>query len=336
MPQKSAIRKATQYTPFVDRLSRLFAKREGLSRAPAGPTGKGKVVSMSILVSSLLWFTFTMRETHTEILEMPTEVVNVPQNQSLSQLPPENVRVQVVGDGWSILRLRLRPPTVAINAAQSEINIRDAIPDLPKNVEVQSVSPANLSLWRERRITRRVPVVARVEIDTPPTHDLVEPVRIRPDSIDITGATSVISRISSWPTERQRFDDVRDSLRVSIPLSDTLSGLVQKSVESVGLEAVSAQFTEGSREIDVTIQGQPSTQTLVSLNPNTIRVRYRVLFSQYQQAQEAMDFFATVSYDEIRQDTTGRVRPNLVLPENIVLRDVEMIPQTLGYYERID
>jgi hypothetical protein len=49
-----------------------------------------------------------------------------------------------------------------------------------------------------------------------------------------------------------------------------------------------------------------------------------------------MDFFATVSYDEIRQDTTGRVQPDLVLPENVVLRDVEMIPQTLGYYERID
>ena len=335
MPKKPASQKETQ-NPFVDRLYRLFAKREGLSRAPAGPTGKGKVVSMSILVSSLLWFTFTMRETHTKILEMPTEVVNVPPNQALSQLPPENVRVQVVGDGWSLLRLRLRPPTVAINAAQSEINIRDAIPDLPKNVEVQSVSPANLSLWRERRITRRVPVNVRVEIATPPTHDLVDSLRVTPDSVDITGAASVISRITSWPTERQNFENIRDTLQVSIPLSDTLAGLVQKSVESVALQGISAQFTEGSREIDVSIQGQPSTQTLVSLNPSTIRVRYRVLFSQYQQAQEAMDFFATVSYDEIRQDTTGRVRPNLVLPENVVLRDVEMIPRTLGYYERID
>ena len=85
-------------------------------------------ITVSIVVSSLLWFTFTMRETHTKIIRMPTEVVDVPENQSLSQLPPDDVRVQVVGDGWSLLRLRLRPPTIPINASQNEFSVRDAIP----------------------------------------------------------------------------------------------------------------------------------------------------------------------------------------------------------------
>lgn len=291
---------------------------------------------MSILVSSLLWFTFTMRETHTEIIEMPTEVVNVPDRESLRQLPPSEIRVQVVADGWSLLRLRLDPPTVPINASQDQINVRDAIQNLPKNVEVQSVSPNVLSLWKERRISRTMPIVSRVDIDTPPTHDLIEDERLTPDSVEVSGAASVVGNLTRWPTVARTFEDVRDTLDVRVPLSDTLSGLVIKSVSDVRLQAVSQQFTEGSREIDVTVQGQPSTRTLVSLEPSTVNVRYRVLFSQYREAMRAMDFFATVSYDEIRRDTTGRVMPELHLPDSIVLKDVEMRPSQLGYYERID
>lgn len=294
------------------------------------------VITVSIVVSSLLWFTFTMRERHVKILQMPTEVVNVPENQSLSQLPPERVRVQVVGDGWSLLRLRLSPPTVPINASQNEISVRDAIPDLPKNVDVQSVSPSSLNLWKEHRITRKVPIRLKAEIETPGTHDLVDPATMLPDSVEISGAASVVGEIQEWPTVEQRFENVRDTLEARVPLSDTLSGLVAKNVESVTVRAVSQQFTEGERVIDVTVQGQPSTRQLVSLEPSTIQVHYNVVFSQYQEALRAMDFYATVSYDEIREDTTGRVRPDVHLPEGIALRDVRWQPERLAYYERID
>lgn len=337
MAQESTQQDGTlQGTAFWDRIHGLFSRRSMRERFEEQPQRRGFVITMAILVSSLLWFTFTMRETHTKIIQMPTEVVNLPENQALSQLPPDNVRVQVVGDGWSILRLRLRPPTIPINASQQEVGIRESIPELPKNVDIQSVSPASLNLWRERRITRKVPVELRAEIETPATHDLVNPPELLPDSVEIIGAASIVGDITEWPTVRRTFENVRDTLETRVALSDTLSGLVNRNVSAVTLRAVSKQFTEGVREIDVTVQGQPSTQTLVSLEPSSVRVRYRVLFDQYQDAQSAMDFFATVSYDEIRQDTTGRVRPDLHVPDNLVLRDVEMIPPTLGYYERID
>lgn len=337
MAQESTPQDGTpQGTALWDTIQNLFSRRSVQQRIEEQPQRRGMAVTMAIVVSSVLWFTFTMRETHSKILQMPTEVVNLPEDRSLSQLPPENVRVQIVGDGWSLLRLRLSPPTIPVNASQQEVSVRDAIPELPKNVDIQSVSPTTLSLWTERRMTRKVPVRLRARIVTPATHDLISQPSLMPDSVEVTGGASVVGGLEAWPTVDTRYRNVRDTLQVRIALSDTLAGLVQKNVEAITLRAVSSQFTEGSREIDVTVQGQPSTQTLVSLEPASIRVRYRVLFSQYQEAHEAMDFFATVSYDEIRRDTTGRIRPHLHLPDDIVLRDIEMIPHTLGYYERID
>lgn len=337
MPQNSSNPDGTpQDTPFWERLQSAFARRVEDERLQDRPRRRGLAVTVSILVSSLLWFTFTMREMHSRIIEAPTEVVNVPENQALSQLPPETVRIQVVGDGWSLLRLSLRPPTIPINASQSEVRIADAVPELPKNVQVQSVSPNVVNLWKERRVMRQVPVYMAARIETPPTHDLVAPPEVVPDTVEVTGAASVVGELSAWPTAERTFEEVRDTLEVRLPLSDTLQGLVSKNVDAVTLRAVSSEFTEATREIDVTVLGQPSTQQLVSLEPSSVRVKFRVLLSQYQDAMDAMDFYATVSYDEIRSDTTGYVRPDLELPDDIVLRDVEVIPQRLGYYERID
>lgn len=328
---------APRNSPFWERLYQLFQRRVRDEGYEDRPRRRGIAITTSIVVSSLLWFTLTMREMHTKIIQMPTEVINVPENQSLSQLPPDAVRVQVVGDGWSLLRLRLRPPTIRINATQNDVAVRDAIPEmLPKNVDVQSVSPSTVNLWKERRITRKVPISLRAEIETPRTHDLIDPPTLLPDSVEISGAASVVGDIDEWPTIRRTFEEVRDTLEARVLLSDTLSGLVSKNLEAVTVRAISKHFTEATLEIDVTVQGQPSSRQLVSLEPSTIEVRFNVVSDQYQEAMNAMDFYATVSYDQIRGDTTGQVRPDVHVPEGIVLRDVRWSPTRLAYYERID
>ena len=62
-------------------------------------------------------------------------------------------------------------------------------------------------------------------------------------------------------------------------------------------------------------------------------VRYRVLLSDFKKAETAPDFFATVRYDDIRRDTSGRVQPFLNLPSGVVLRDVKFSPPSLRYYD---
>jgi hypothetical protein len=196
------------------------------------------------------------------------------------------------------------------------------------------VSPSVFNLVKEPVMSRMVPIRSRVDVRTPATHDLVEPPVLDPDSVRVTGAQSIVSQLAFWPTEQRVMRDVKDSVSVSVALVDTLQGLVRRSTSTTRVRALSERFTEGMREIDVNIIGGP--ERAVSLDPRTIRVRYRVLFSQYNEAADAAEFFATVSFDDILADTTGRVRPSLNLPRGIILRDVEMIPPVLRYFQRIE
>lgn len=328
---------AARRSPFWERLYSVVVSRNRHERNDReDPERRGLVVTLCILVSAFLWFTFSLRETYSALLLMPTEVVNLPQDEALKTPPPPLVRVQVEGEGLSLLRLRLNPPTIPINASADQIDLQRALPELPKNIRPVSVSPSTLDLQKEQRITRKIPVRLRAEIETPATHDLVAPPQLAPDSVLVSGAASIVRGLEAWPTRPVSYEDVRDTLITRIPLADTLQGLVQRNIEATTLKAVSQQFTEGTREIDVIVTEQPSNQKLVSLDPETIRVRYRVLFSQYSEALRAPDFFATVSYDEIRADTTGRIRPRIHLPSDVVLLDVDYFPQTLNYFQRIE
>jgi hypothetical protein len=324
-----------QSLAFWHWVQRLIPRRD---HSPSEPDERqprrGLEISVSVLVAVLLWFTFTMRETYTTTVHMPTVVQNVPEGEALAALPPVSVRVGVEGEAISLIRLYYNPQPIPIDASADVINLDEVVRDMPKNVRVTSVSPSVFNLVKEPVLTRTIPIRSRVEVRTPATHDLVEPPVLDPDSVRVAGAQSIVSQMEYWPTERRTLRDVKDSLSISIALIDTLQGLVRKSTSSTRVLALSERFTEGMREIDVNIIGGP--ERAVSLDPRTIRVRYRVLFSQYQDSIDAADFFATVSFDDILADTTGRVRPTLNLPSGIILRDVEMIPQVLRYFQRIE
>ena len=247
--------------------------------------------------------------------------------------PPATVRVEVEGEGFELLKLFFNRPSIPIPATENQVDLGDVLPSsLPGGVTRRSVRPRILYLQTDRRVSRRIPVSLRTTFDMPPTYDLSGPVRYFPDSVTVTGAARVVEALRAWPTERRAFENVRDTLQVEAALSDTLAGYVTVSGDVVAVEVPVAEFTGAEREIDVRVRGVPSNEPVVTLAPRTVRVRFRVLLGQYQAAMNAADFYATVSYDDIRQDNTGRLRPVLHLPEGLVIQDVDVTPATVGYY----
>ena len=245
------------------------------------------------------------------------------------------MQVQVQGEGLELLDLRFDPPLVRIDARADQISEEDLAVNLPKGVTLESVSPRVFDLAKEPSITRAVPVRLRGSVEATGSAELLHPPEFEPDSIRVTGARSLVRDLEAWPTQRVEQSIGNDSLVVAVPLSDTLSGLVRKSHDAVLLRAVARPFTEGKRRLRVQVTEVPSNQRVVSLEPSTVTVTYRVPIGQYDEVQRAPDFFATVSYDGIRADTTGRIRPDVQTPQDLLVRIKSIEPATLRYYERL-
>lgn len=314
--------------------------RERFSRPPSGAENSGRqgprtvAITVCVLISALLWFIFTVRESYTAVIEFPTQVTNLPQDEALLERPPRTVEAQVNAPGATLLYQWYRPFTVSLDGSRERVNVLEMMPDLPGDGRVETVSPQVVSLEKGPRVTEAIPIRLRGKIPTPPTHELLDEPELDPDSLLVSGAKSVVESIRYWPTERISPSPIKDSLVMRVDLADTLAGLVEHSVNRITLRAQARQFTEGERMIEVHVSGAPSGAgvEVVRLEREKVRVRYRVLFSQYREAQNAPDFFARVPYEEIRADTTGRIRPEPHYPDGVVLRDVELIPSTLRYY----
>lgn len=317
---------------FWERLRSLFTsgRQEDLSTNEP-PRRRGVAIAICVAISFVLWLTFTLQEVKVVTLEFPTDVVNVPEEEALNDLPPRAASVQVEGESVQLLWMYYNTPVIPIDAAEQTVNLADAL-SLPDNVRLQSVTPRQVTVEKEPRIERRIPVRSRVQVHTPPAYELVDPPRLRPDSVTVAGAQSIIDDLRTWPTDSMTVEGVRDSIQVRVLLADTLEQLVTHRPPYVSVIARAARFAEATREIAVEVTGVPSGQNIVTLQPSTIRVRYRVLFDQLFVSQRVPDFFATVSYDQIRADTTGYVRPDLNLPDDLIIRDPEMIPSRLQYY----
>jgi hypothetical protein len=321
----------SQSAIFWDRLRDLFAPDEE-PRSRERPR-RGLAITVCVLLSAILWLSLTLGEQRTQELRLPVEVGETPEGQALAERPPAHVRVTVEGPGLDLLRLLYNPPVVSVNATTDQVNVEEQINlSQGSSIRLQSVTPTSFEMTLDSLSTRRVPVGSRVQINLGEAYELIDPPELDPDSVQVKGANSIVAGMETWPTDSMTINNLEDTVEVQVPLKDTLQGLAAVTPESVRLVARAGRFVEETREVDVDVTGVPSGQDLVSLQPASVRIRYRVLFEDMFEARRSSEFFATVSYDQIRSDTTGYVTPRVGVPPNLLIRDPEPIPPRLRYY----
>ena len=326
---------ADSQRPFSERFN-IFSDLKFDKKNDLGdqPKNQGRVVALCIICSLLLWVFSSMSEIYTKIIEIDTKIENLAEEDAFLTLPPDKIQLQVKGEGLSLIQLYYNPPKIVIDASDSEINLIDVVSrNLSSPVQIERVIPPIFNLQKEERLEKKIPVLVRAEINTPLTYDLVKEPTIFPDSVTISGAVSIIEKINEWPTKELTVDEVKDTVSIDVELVDSLTGLVDLSILKTELILVAEEFTEGGREMEVFISDMPSINEYVTLDPPVVEVSYKVPLSQYRLANEARDFFLTLSIDDIRDDTTGFVTPHLELPEGILFRDVNIVPDKLRYYD---
>lgn len=321
----------SQIPIFLERIQGLFQSSDEPERDER--PRQGVAITVCVLLSFVLWLSLTLQEQRTVTLDLPIDVPAPPEGQAFVEVPPSMVRAQVQGSGLELLQLLFSPPPVPIRLEQSEVDVREAL-ELPRGTDlrVETVSPRTFRVETEPRVERRVPVRSRVEVTPAAPYELIEAPTLRPDSVTVTGAESVVAQLQAWPTEARQVTNLKDTVETAVPLADTLRRLVDRSVDQVTVVARAGRFAEGSQRVTVEVTGIPSSQDVVDLQPSTIRIQYRVLFEQLFRAQRSSEFFATVSYGQIRSDTTGYVTPNITVPSDLLIRNPEPVPSRLRYY----
>lgn len=267
---------------------------------------------LAILFALSLWLIVNMGRDYSVTLDIPMRVVNLPADIALSSEIPEFASVRVSGEGWSLINLYTNPPVIQLNAETQQINLYEQVRQqlgTISDLHIMQVEPIVVSIETEQKISKKVPIVTRVDLSLREQYGIVGTPRLEPDSVTVSGAASKIDAIDSWETEETEIVEVNRDLQVALNLMHPESGVEVSPAEALYTVEV-AEFTEAEVRVPIRTRNLPSGKA-VTYNPSSITVRFDVPIEQFSAVRDARPFVAYVDYSRIEDDTTGLITPEI-------------------------
>lgn len=289
---------------------------------------------ISIAFSVIIWGTISLSEEYYANVNVPLRVVGFPNGFSIGSEIPENITIKLRGIGWKLFAVNIGKD-VAYNISVKgdsgfiQIKLMDHLTDnrwMLSELDIIDIVPNSLSFSIERRVKKKLPIVADLNLDYKVGYGLAKQVVLEPDSIVLDGPQSVVNSLTEIKTKEIKLSSL-DKLIIKnigfIYLPGTSYGTKFVTVSLDVQRIVDKQFDD----IDVEVLDVPPDRDVILL-PNKISCNVRggiEILGKLEKDQ----FRAFVFYRDVVLDTLGNVIPHIELPVNTTLKYIK--PERLRY-----
>jgi len=300
---------------------------------------KTPVVIASIIFAIGLWLTVNLGFDYTTTKDIPIVIQNLADDIALRQSPPDYIRARVRGEGWKLLGMKIGGDTkyiIDMENERSSVILRTSADlservRIPSGIDITELTPSQLTLELDPKIEIRIPIEPVLDVTFREGFNRVGPVSLNPDSVTIRGAESVISAIDRWKTKQLILRDLREPVRRTVDLSDSLSRILSFNIESseirFDVQPIAEKTISGLR---VNVEGVPANRE-VAIIPPRIDLVIRGGINQLAAIDEE-SFSARILYRDILADTSGTITPRIDGPAEV--RIVQRSPVRLQYVIR--
>ena len=263
------------------------------------------------------------------MLNLPIKFFNLPDGYTATAASSNEVRVKVRGKGWNII-------TAMLNA-QNEYNI-DAGNTLHKNrildlrnfaadntwltsrVQILDVLPDTLIFSFEKISFARLPISPMLQLEFKQGYGIASDVIVSPDSITISGPDQQVKLLSDIPTEILQIKNLSEKTDKIVDLKK-IEGLTYEFQSASVILDIQRIVEQKFDEVLAEVLDIPGDRNVVLL-PNRISVQLRGGIDVLGKLDKSK-IKASVYYRDVILDTTGSVVPNLDIPENTQLVNIQ-------------
>lgn len=180
-----------------------------------------KVLSLGLAVA--LWVVVLTEQKAVVDLNVPLDVGQIPRNLMVVNDPPEYVVLKVRGPRSLVLALAPNEVTLrgtfarAVKEGDNVLNLSPEQFEVPRGVEVLSVSPGRVRLVLEAVDERRLEVIPKFRGEPAKGHALGE-VRVTPKEVRVVGPQGEVKRLSHAFTQPIDIKGQDRDFRVTAPI----------------------------------------------------------------------------------------------------------------------
>ncbi len=237
--------------------------------------------------------------------------LSIPSEKAFLESPPDNMVALIEGLGWDLTFDFFYNPTIVLeydlrqtdrldlNRAQLRTAINNSFSS--KDIKIVELNFEEIHLLLDDKLTKVVPVRLQRDLTVAKEYELKDEPFLQPDSIKVTGPTSVVDNISFWNTDSLIRREVRNTISTELKLEKPPRELIL-STKEVKVDIPVEQITEKSFFVPVEVLNAPDS---INIFPKTIRLTCSVGLSRYEELTPD-DFQLVVDI----QDATSRANKN--------------------------
>jgi YbbR domain-containing protein len=196
---------------------------------------------------------------------------------------------------------------------------------ISSELQIISIQPDTLFFDFTERVSKKVPVVSKVNPIPASQYMIKGNILIKPDSITISGANPIIDTINQIYTKEVEISDLTKNYKQNIAI-DRYDN-IDYSDEKVEISITVEKYTEGSLKVPLKVKNVPDSLVLRTF-PNEISVSYLVALSDYDKVLPQF-FDAEVDYNDINLNQ-NKIKVKVTnSPEYI--RSLRFYPQAVEY-----
>lgn len=244
---------------------------------------KTHAIIASVVLSILVWLSVSMNNQYSVAVRVPFRVSGLHHGLSLASPVPSHILVRIRGTGWQVASSYLST-TASINFDASTLTRKRTVLtsrdlgyslDVGSSAQVLGIDPDTVLIDVDSTISRRVPVFARIDVTPREGFTTVGAPELTPDSVTITGARKLVRNIDGWETRPREFTKVINSISTTIPLSDSLAGIVKVDAREAKVFVDVEQVADNTyRNIPIRIADNRDSANVLLLPP-TVDVTVR-------------------------------------------------------------
>ena len=243
----------------------------------------------------------------------------------------ERIDADVRATGWDLLSEYLSkatkhidiPITSSTKVLDNRLLRKNLGAVLPEEIDLVRFSPENIVVELSNQAIKKVPLTAPIRTASAQAYQLLKPIRLTPDSVEIIGPESEIRNIQTWTTDSLTLNTLLLQPKGSIYITKHANNRITFGQESVRYATELEQITQKS--IELTLQIVNATDS-IRLFPRKITVVCTVGLSRYDDVEDTpMKAVVDVKGVDLRKASTLPIK---IVQKPAWLHVQQMLPAT--------
>ncbi|MEM9919565.1 MAG: hypothetical protein AAF990_15815 [Bacteroidota bacterium] len=261
----------------------------------------------------------------------------LPEGRVFKSTPPQKILATIEGRGWVLLshflgrndlNIRLSLARTAQQTFNSSI-LKDKIQQGLNAIEVKDINLDYIQIQLDEANRRQLPVKLESQIDFKPGFQLKDSIRIQPDSIWLSGPTSVLAEYDAWPTEMLVLDRLTTSQQQLVNFVQPEDPVVRIDPVRCTVTIPVEQYTEKSALfVPLSIRNASDS---IKIFPDRIEVSCIVGLSRFNDLK-SNQFELMVDLKNVRLDTENNTLPIILTKAPDYVSNVKYTPQSVEFF----